>query len=79
MTKTKTEELLEQILSKIEEQNKRIDDLEKRVSTPGRSPSLSEVGIVPEEMELSEDTKDKIRKAVDLILAYSRTIPYLNK
>jgi hypothetical protein len=82
------EDILKKILTELEEvkqtvkdQNTKIEDLERKSSssTSSRSPSLSDIGIVPREQELSEDTKDKIKKAVELILRYSEHVPYLMK
>uniref|UniRef100_A0A6H1ZL98 Uncharacterized protein n=1 Tax=viral metagenome TaxID=1070528 RepID=A0A6H1ZL98_9ZZZZ len=88
MTKRNLEDILKKILTELEEvkqtvkdQNIKIEEIEKKssYSIPSRSPSLSDMGIVPVEQELSEDTKDKIKKAVELILRYSEHVPYLQK
>ena len=47
-----------------------------RPTQPASSVSLADIGRVPES-ELSEDTRDKLKKTADLILQYCKEVPYL--
>ena len=48
-----------------------------RPTQPASSVSLADIGRVPVESELSEDTRDKLKKTADLILQYCKEVPYL--
>jgi len=78
MKKKELEEKLELALKILEEQNKKIQELQQELSNY-KSSSVRRIPIseIDTEPELSEDTEAKIQKAVDLILKYSENIPYL--
>jgi len=78
MKKKELEEKLELALKILEEQNKKIQELQQELSNY-KSSSVKKIPIseIDTEPELSEDTEAKIQKAVDLILKYSENIPYL--
>ena len=78
MKKRELEEKLELALKILEEQNKKIQELQQELSNY-KSSSVRRIPIseIDTEPELSEDTEAKIQKAVDLILKYSENIPYL--
>jgi len=78
MKKKELEEKLELALRILEEQNKKIQELQQELSNY-KSSSVKKIPIseIDTEPELSEDTEAKIQKAVDLILKYSENIPYL--
>ena len=78
MKKKELEEKLELALRILEEQNKKIQELQQKLSNY-KSSSVKKIPIseIDTEPELSEDTEAKIQKAVDLILKYSENIPYL--
>jgi len=78
MKKKELEEKLELALKILEEQNKKIQELQQELSNY-KSSSVRRIPIseINTEPELSEDTEAKIQKAVDLILKYSENIPYL--
>jgi len=78
MNKKDLEEKLELALKILEEQNKKIQELEQELSnyksSSVRKRPVSDIDFEP---ELSQDTEAKIEKAVDLILKYAENIPYL--
>lgn len=78
MNKKELEERLEQALRILEEQSKRIEELQTELlqykQQVTRKIPISEVSP---EQELSSDTLSRIDKAVDLILKYAEKIPYL--
>jgi len=78
MKKKELEEKLKLALRILEEQNKKIQELQQELSNY-KSSSVKKIPIseIDTEPELSEDTEAKIQKAVDLILKYSENIPYL--
>jgi hypothetical protein len=69
---------LETRISKLELEVKHGELSRFRPTQPASSVSLADIGRVPVESELSEDTRDKLKKTADLILQYCRkSVPYL--
>lgn len=72
--------LIKNLTALVEEQNKRIHELESKLNEVTSSESihnkpLSE--LVSQSTELSNDLKEKINKVAELVLKYGKTIPYL--
>jgi hypothetical protein len=67
---------IETRISKLELEVKHGELSRFRPIQPASSVSLADIGRVPES-ELSEDTRDKLKKTADLILQYCKEVPYL--
>ncbi|MEM2260860.1 MAG: hypothetical protein QXK24_00265 [Ignisphaera sp.] len=72
------EELIKDLLKKIDEQNKKIQELEAKLSEQPVSKPLSElIREAKEGTELSQELKEKIAKLADLVIKYGQSIDYL--